>query len=66
MDNSIGIGIKIEDTIIDNPDEIRQQFSDLYLYHSNTHTHTNKDAAIHILAWTTTPWTLPSNMFLAV
>ncbi|MBP7841585.1 class I tRNA ligase family protein [Patescibacteria group bacterium] len=21
---------------------------------------------MHILAWTTTPWTLPSNMFLAV
>ncbi len=25
-----------------------------------------KDAPLFILAWTTTPWTLPSNMFLAV
>jgi isoleucyl-tRNA synthetase/ADP-ribose pyrophosphatase YjhB (NUDIX family) len=66
IDNQINMGIKIEDTIIDDPDEIRQQFSDLYLYHSNIYTQTNKSSTIYFLAWTTTPWTLPSNMFLAV
>lgn len=33
-DNEIGIGIKIDDTIIDDADEVRQQFTDLYVYHT--------------------------------
>jgi len=65
-DNEIGIGIKIEDTIIDDADEIRQQFTDLYIYHTQAYKETKKDVDINFLAWTTTPWTLPSNMFLAV
>jgi len=65
-DNELWIGIKIENTIIDDADEIRQQFSDLYLYHIGAHKHTKKEANMYFLAWTTTPRTLPSNMFLAV
>jgi isoleucyl-tRNA synthetase len=66
LDNELGIGIKIENTIIDDVEEIKQQFTDLYLYHIQAHQETQKDANIHFLARTTTPWTLPSNMFLAV
>jgi len=65
-DNELWIGIKIDNTIIDDANEIRQQFTDLYIHHTGICEQTTKNAPISMLARTTTPWTLPSNMFLAV
>lgn len=65
-DNELWIGVKIDNTIIDDANEIRQQFTDLYVHHTWVCQQTTKDADINFLARTTTPWTLPSNMFLAV
>ena len=58
--------MKIENTIIDDDLEIMNQFYDLYLYQKRIFEKTDPQAQMSVLAWTTTPWTLPSNMFLAV
>ncbi|MEI7557495.1 MAG: hypothetical protein WCJ45_01230 [bacterium] len=42
------------------------QFYDLYLYHNKIFEKTDSAAPMSALARTTTPRTLPSNMFLAV
>ncbi len=65
-DNSLGMALKIENTIIDDSEEIMNQFYDLYIHHNNIAKETNWDKPVNLLAWTTTPWTLPSNSFLAV
>lgn len=65
-ENKIWMAVKIENTIIDDADEIINQFYDLYTYHNNFAGQIQKDAPVYALAWTTTPWTLPSNSFLAV
>ena len=65
-DNALGFAVKIENTIVDDDIEIMSQFYDLYLYEKKIYEHTDPNAKLSVLAWTTTPWTLPSNMFLAV
>lgn len=70
-DNSLGFAVKIDETIIDDEYEITHQFYDLYVYHHKiaqniSSLQWNWDASVNILAWTTTPWTLPGNSFLAV
>ncbi len=70
-ENNLWFAVKIENTIIDDGFEIMNQFPDLYYYHKNfakeiTKLQQKEPANINILAWTTTPRTLPSNMFLAV
>lgn len=65
-ENELGMAIKIENTIIDDAEEIINQFYDLYTYKNNFAGQITPDKDINILAWTTTPWTLPSNSFLAV
>jgi len=40
-DNSFGMALKIENTIIDDTEEIINQFYDLYLHHQNL-THITK------------------------
>jgi len=65
-DNSVWFAVKIEDTIIDDDMEIMSQFYDLYIYHKKIFDYTDAQAPMSVLAWTTTPWTLPSNTFLAV
>ena len=65
-DNSLKFAVKIENTIIDDDFEIMNQFYDLYLYQHKIFEKTDPQAQMSVLAWTTTPWTLPSNMFLAV
>ncbi len=65
-DNSFGMALKIENTIIDDTEEIINQFYDLYLHHQNLTHITKWDNPVNVLAWTTTPWTLPSNSFLAI
>jgi len=69
--NEAGFAINIDWTLIDDLDDIIQNFNWLYLYKSGIvqKLQENSDfesAKIKALAWTTTPWTLPSNMFLAV
>jgi isoleucyl-tRNA synthetase len=59
--------VKIEETIVDDADEIMNQFYDLYIYHHQIAQQISDEKAnVNVLAWTTTPRTLPSNMFLAV
>ena len=65
-DNDLNMALKIENTIIDDSDEIINQFYDLYIYNKNIPQQTDTDCPVNVLAWTTTPWTLPSNSFLAV
>lgn len=65
-DNKLGFAVNIENTIVDDDFEIMNQFYDLYLYHNKLFEKTSPQAQISVLAWTTTPRTLPSNMFLAV
>lgn len=69
--NELGFAVKIEETIVDDVYEIKHQFYDLYTYQHQvaqqiTELQGDSVAPVHFLAWTTTPWTLPSNMFLAV
>jgi len=70
-DNKLGFAVKIENTIIDDDFEIMNQFYDLYIYQKQiaqqvTQAQWTEKWSMNVLAWTTTPWTLPSNMFLAV
>lgn len=65
-DNKLWFAVKIENTIVDDDFEIMNQFYDLYLYEKKIFEKTHAEAQLSVLAWTTTPWTLPSNMFLAV
>lgn len=63
--------MKIENTIVDDDFEIMNQFYDLYIYQKQiaqqvTTAQEGGKGAMNVLAWTTTPWTLPSNMFLAI
>jgi len=60
------MALKIENTIIDDADEIINQFYDLYIHKNQIAKETKTDRPVNLLAWTTTPWTLPSNSFLAV
>lgn len=65
-DNKLGFAVNIENTIIGDDMEIMNQFYDLYLYQKRIFEKTSPDAQFSALAWTTTPRTLPSNMFLAI
>lgn len=66
-DNKLWFAVKIENTIVDDDFEIMNQFADLYIYHNQIAQKINDEQAdVNVLAWTTTPRTLPSNMFLAV
>lgn len=70
-DNELGFAVKIEDTIIEDVEEIQLNLYDLYVYKYQVaekiqkHVEGKTDVPVYALAWTTTPWTLPSNMFLA-
>ena len=65
-ENEIWMWVKIDWTIMDDADEIISQFYDLYVVHNELPWKIQSDAPVYALAWTTTPWTLPSNSFLAV
>lgn len=70
-DNKLWFAVKIENTIVDDDFEIMNQFYDLYIYQKKiaqqvSEIQWQEKGNMNILAWTTTPWTLPSNMFLAV
>ena len=66
-DNDLGFAIKIDDIIIDDVKQIQRDFVDYALLEQWVFSIEAIDTApMHMLAWTTTPWTLPSNMFVAV
>ena len=64
-ENRHGFAYKIQDNIISEEEEIRESFHELLSY-QELKKYKDLDKAIYFLAWTTTPRTLPSNMFLAV
>lgn len=63
-DNKHGYTYKAKNMIVSDEDEVAI-FHDLLIYHQ-LQKRWSLDGPIYFLAWTTTPWTLPSNMFLAV
>lgn len=67
-DNSLWFVLNIDWTIIDNEEELLKQFWDFYFFLSvlNPEDKWLLEWQFSFLAWTTTPWTLPSNMFLAM
>lgn len=67
-ENTLGFAINIDGTIIDDEAELTHDFIDYYLLKKvlNPADKGLTEGKFNFLAWTTTPWTLPSNMFLAV
>ncbi len=70
-ENDLGFQYIVEGNIISEPEELIKQFPMLTLYLRNIPQQISQEGnnsekcPISFLAWTTTPWTLPSNMFLA-
>lgn len=65
--NNLWFVLKIDEVIISDAEEIQKDFVDFRFLQSWIFDHKEPELAdVNILAWTTTPWTLPSNMFLAV
>jgi isoleucyl-tRNA synthetase len=66
-ENEFGYVLKFADLIITDPDQLRHEFADIHmLYDGMIGQEKSGEASISILPWTTTPWTLPANMFAAV
>lgn len=67
-ENSVGFAININGTIINDERELLHDFIDFYLFKKvlNPQEKGLIEGKFNFLAWTTTPWTLPSNMFLTV
>lgn len=67
FENSLGYALKIDDILIETEAELQREFIDFYLLEKNILTQEwIENAPMYFLAWTTTPWTLPGNSFLAV
>lgn len=66
-DNTLGYALKIDDILIETEAELQREFIDFYLLEKKVlEQEWMEDAPMYFLAWTTTPWTLPGNSFLAV
>lgn len=67
-ENKLGFALNINGTIIDDERELTHDFIDFHLFKKvlNPEDKWLIEGKFNFLAWTTTPWTLPSNMFLAV
>ena len=67
-ENQLGFVINIEGTLIDDEVELARDFVDFHLFKNvlNAQDLGQKEGSFNFLAWTTTPWTLPSNMYLAM
>ena len=67
-ENSLGFAININGTIINDERELLHDFIDFYLFKKilNPQEKGLIQGKFNFLAWTTTPWTLPSNMFLTI
>ena len=67
LDSPLGWGAKVDGVIIDDPSRLIREYVDLWILQSwILKDEGTLDAPFNLLAWTTTPWTLPSNMFLTV
>lgn len=70
-DNHLWFSIKIDNIILDDTYELIDRFLSFHTIHNvlpyiKEHNKDMENADVNVLAWTTTPRTLPSNMFLAV
>lgn len=67
-ENSLGFALNINGTIIHDEKELTHDFIDFHLFKKVLEPEDKGliEGKFNFLAWTTTPWTLPSNMFLAV
>lgn len=67
-ENKLGFALNIKWNIINDEEELTHDFIDFHLFKNvlNPEDKGLIDGNFNFLAWTTTPWTLPSNMFLAV
>lgn len=67
-ENSLGFAININGTIINDERELLHDFIDFYLFKKvlNPQEKGLIEGKFNFLAWTTTPWTLPSNIFLTI
>ena len=67
-ENSLGFALNINGTIIHDEKELTHDFIDFHLFKKVLDPEDKGliEGKFNFLAWTTTPWTLPSNMFLAV
>ena len=67
-ENSLGFAININGTIINDERELLHDFIDFYLFKKvlNPQEKGLIEGKFNFLAWTTTPWTLPSNTFLTI
>jgi isoleucyl-tRNA synthetase len=66
-ENEFGYVLKFADLIITDIQQLRFEFADIHMLESWLIGHEKSgEASISILPWTTTPWTLPANMFAAV
>lgn len=66
-ENSLGFALNINGNIIDDEAELTHDFIDFHLFKNvlNPEEKGLINGKFNFLAWTTTPWTLPSNLFLA-
>lgn len=70
-DNALWFAVKVDNIIIEDENQLYKDFTDFVLFDKfdtvlKGKSEQLKNADFNFLAWTTTPWTLPSNMFLAV
>ncbi len=66
-ENSFGYVLKADDLVITDEQQLRHEFRSFHFIEQGLFAHRETwDAPICILPWTTTPWTLPANMFAAV
>jgi isoleucyl-tRNA synthetase len=66
-ENKYGYVLKFADNIIADEFALRHDFADIHMLEQwLIWNELSGDASVSILPWTTTPWTLPANMFAAV
>jgi len=66
-ENDLGYVLKFADLIIADAKQLRHDFADIHMLEDDLIGQEGIwDTSVSILPWTTTPWTLPANMFAAV
>lgn len=67
-ENALGFCLNIAGNIIDDEKELTHDFIDFHLFRNVLDPQEKGliEGNFNFLAWTTTPWTLPSNVYLAI
>ena len=67
-ENTLGFCLNIAGNIIDDEKELTHDFIDFHLFRNVLDPQEKGliEGNFNFLAWTTTPWTLPSNVYLAI